>query len=77
MIIPLFENYAHFMSVSSADKLCKWSFLFQRSVLALPGNMIRQAGRPRSGPTSCQAWSGPKLFDTDGIPESDDFENNQ
>ena len=39
--------------------------------------MIRQAGRPRSGLTSCQAGSGPKLFDTSGIPESADFENNQ
>ena len=34
--------------------------------------MIRQAG-----PTSCQAWSGPKLFNTGGSSESDDFENNQ
>ena len=32
-----FENHDHFKSVSSADKLCKRLFLFQKSVLAFPG----------------------------------------
>ena len=31
-------------------------------------NICKQFG-PRSGPTNGRAWSGSKLFDTDGIPE--------
>ena len=31
-------------------------------------NLCKQFGS-RSGPTKCRAWSGSKLFDTDGIPE--------
>ena len=44
-----------------------------KSLVTLPtsgaaDNFCKQFG-PRSGPTQCGAWSGSKLFDTDGIPE--------
>ena len=32
------------------------------------GNIHKQFGS-RSGPTFCRAWSGSKLFETDGIPK--------
>ena len=44
------------------------TYVRQFNYLSAANNVCKQFG-PRSGTTKCRAFSGSKLFDTDGIPD--------
>ena len=55
------------LNTSPASVVC-WKYLQTVWTQIRPDKVSGLIG-PRSGPTKCRAWSGSKLFDTDGFPE--------
>ena len=65
----IFHNIFKYMIFQRRQKALLWSkglTLFQLVTTVLLYNLCKKFG-PRSGPTICQARSGSKLIDTDGM----------
>ena len=62
------KTYAFYYFFQHECSLTKYYILTLYLLESSADNFCKQFG-PRSGPTKCRAWSGSKMFDTDGIPE--------